>query len=347
MKQHEREYFISRLRSGVIIIRERGLKLKVYTPTLEEECEANQVYADAYDEAFKDEVMGEEEMLEWMQEKGLWTEEHEKKVEGLNKDIERLKIEIFNARNNEVLREHIRKYIRAGETQLREAASGKHVYDPHTREGLAAVEKLQWLIQHCTFLDDQLYDFDEVSLDSVITSYQSSFLNETQVRELAREEPWKSEWSVRETAGRKLFKDNGRILSVEQKNIIIWSQMYDNIQESMETPSDDVIKDDDMLDGWFIIQRKKREKETAEQEFEGSVGSEKIKNADEVFVMANTANDAERVRNMNDLTGTMRIKERAGTIKNSDGIVQQLELKDEKRKMQRQSNRQFKDKFGG
>ena len=80
---------------------------------------------------------------------------------------------------------------------------------------------------------------------------------------------------------------------------------------------------------------------------EGSVGSEKIKNADEVFVMANTANDAERVRNMNDLTGTMRIKERAGTIKNSDGIVQQLELKDEKRKMQRESNRQFKDKFGG
>ena len=50
---------------------------------------------------------------------------------------------------------------------------------------------------------------------------------------------------------------------------------------------------------------------------------------------------------MNDLTGTMLIKERAGTIKNSAGVVQQLELKDEKRKMQRQSNRQFKDKFGG
>jgi hypothetical protein len=347
MKQHEREYFISRLRSGVIIIRERGLKLKVYTPTIEEEYEANQVYADAYDEAFRDEVMGEEEMLKWMQERGLWTEEHENKAEGLKKDIERLKIEIFNARNNEVLREHIRKYIRAGETQLGETISGKHIYDSHTREGLAAVEKLQWLIQHCSFLDDQLYDFDEISLDSVITSYQSIFLNEAQVRELAREEPWRSEWSVRETAGRKLFKDNGRMLSVEQKNIIIWSQMYDNIQESMDTPSDDVIKDDDMLDGWFIIQKKKREKETAEQEFEDSVGSEKIKNADEVFVMANTANDAERVRSMNDLTGVMRIKERAGTIKNSDGVVQQLELKDEKRKMQRQSNRQFKDKFGG
>ena len=44
------------------------------------------------------------------------------------------------------------------------------------------------------------------------------------------------------------------------KNIVMWSQLYDNVQESMDAPTKDVIKDDDLLDGWLIVQGKKREK---------------------------------------------------------------------------------------
>ena len=36
----------------------------------------------------------------------------------------------------------------------------------------------------------------------------------------------------------------------------------------MDCPTDDVIKDDDLLDGWFVIQAKKREKDRLEKEFE-------------------------------------------------------------------------------
>ena len=42
--------------------------------------------------------------------------------------------------------------------------------------------------------------------------------------------------------------------------------MYDNIQESMDCPTEDVINDDDMLDGWFIVQNRKREKDKKEKD---------------------------------------------------------------------------------
>ena len=46
--------------------------------------------------------------------------------------------------------------------------------------------------------------------------------------------------------------------------------MYDNIQESLDYPSEDVVEDDDMLDGWLIIQKQKRDKERAVSELENT-----------------------------------------------------------------------------
>ena len=37
-------------------------------------------------------------------------------------------------------------------------------------------------------------------------------------------------------------------LTYNQKNLMIWSQMYDNIQETLDCPSKEVIEDDDILD---------------------------------------------------------------------------------------------------
>ena len=62
--------------------------------------------------------MTESEMEPWMSQKGFWSHEDEEKIEGLKKEVERCKIEIYNARNNEELAARIRLYIRAGERQM-------------------------------------------------------------------------------------------------------------------------------------------------------------------------------------------------------------------------------------
>ena len=344
MKQHEREYFVSRLRSGVYCVNHNNISLKVVTPTLEDEFQANEAHKIAYQQALDDDQMTEEEMLDWMRYRELWKEEDDNKLEGLEKDLERLKVEIFNNRYKEKLRDQIRKYIRAGEEQYSKHHNKKYDLQSNTCEGIAALEKSVELIKRCTFIGNEPFDFQSIDLNDVLMIYHSMLLSEKQVRELARNEPWKALWTLNDTKTVNLFMNQDRELSIDQKNILIWSRMYDNIQESMDCPSDDVIADDDMLDGWFIIQRRKQEKERAEKELDSSMKNSKITNADEVFVMAGSQKDVDRINTMNSTTGQMTKKERMAVIQQK-GDAKDLDFRDQQLKVRRQANEQYKGKF--
>ena len=312
MKQHEREYFVTRIRAGFCLVRERGLNLKILTPSIQQSYESSEVFNDAYNKAYADGIMDEEDMHLWMIEHGLWSDDDDERIKGLEKDIENMKVEIYNARNYEEKRERIRLIIRAGEDQLHEMRMKKAAYNTNTCEGIASLEKWKWIIENCTLMNGKPYNFEELSIDYVLHAYQ------------------------------------GRELGVDQKNMVIWSIMYDNIHESLECPRDDVLEDADMLDGWLITQRKKNEKDKAEAEFEGSTSNEKIKNSDEIFVMAGNDKDKERVEGLNDLAGTMVMKQReAVLIKNlkEGNATEQHEFIDEKLRMRRRSNEQYKGKF--
>ena len=349
MKQHEREYFVFRIRSGVFTLRQKGIKLKILNPTIEQSYEASEVFLDSYHKAYSEGMMDEEDMLAWMIDQALWGEEDDSRIEGLEKEIAKCKVEIYKARNNESLRERVRLYIRAGEEQLHEMHMKKAAYNSNTCEGVASLDKWKWIIENCTFINGKPYNFEEMPVDYVLHNYQSNFVSEKQVRELARTDPWKSTWTVNGKCQRKLFNNEEMVLGVDQKNLLIWSIMYDNISESMDCPRDDVLQDDDMLDGWLIEQRRKTEKDRAEAEFENATANDKIKNSDEIFVVANSQKDKERVEGMNDLAGVMTIKQRESTlIRNfNDGSnTTQDQFMDEKLKMRRKSNQQYKGKFG-
>lgn len=347
MKQHEREFFISQIRSGKIKIKYDNIQLYIVPPTFDIITESCEVYNETYQQAYVDGMMDEDETLNWMIEQGLWNYGDDEKLKGLQKDIEKLKVEIYNSRNNEKLKNQIRLYIRAGEKQVLEINNKKNIYYQNTCEGIANTEKTAYLIKNCTYLDKKLYDFTELSLSYILDEYYQSFLTENQCRELARNEPWKSLWIIREKSGVKLFNNpDNTDLTYNQKNLVVWSQMYDNIQESMDCPTKDVIDDDDMLDGWFIIQSKKRDKERADKEFEESVKSDKIKNSSEVFVVASSNKDIDRIDSMNNIHGQMIKKQRSAIIQKR-GSVEQQYFPDEQLKLRSMETNQFKDKFKG
>ena len=113
----------------------------------------------------------------------------------------------------------------------------------------------------------------------------------------------------------------------------------------MDCPTDDVIEDDDLLDGWFVVQRKKREKERAESDFDSSTQNEKIKNSGEIFVVASNKEEVNKVDMLNDVHGNTIKKQRMATIKSKDGVTSDLEFQDVKINMQAKSNQMFKDNF--
>ena len=243
-----------------------------------------------------------------------------------------------------------RFYLRTGEKQLANHLKEKNTFYQNTREGYALSEKVSWIIKNTTYYKDKLYDFKHVSLNYVIDEWQNSILSENIIRELAREEPWKSLWTTRENSRAKLFNisDNEELTS-NQKHLLIWSQVYDNIQESMDCPTDDVIKDDDLLDGWFVIQAKKREKDRLEKEFEEKNNNDKIKNASEVYIMANPneKNSIEKINALNDPYSASIKKQRLEVIKQKGGHARQHDFLDEKQKMQMDATNSMRNNFKG
>tara|TARA_R110002020_G_scaffold103752_17_gene243198 strand:+ start:4483 stop:5472 length:990 start_codon:yes stop_codon:yes gene_type:complete len=320
------------------------ITLHVYAPKVEDEHEACHVYNEAYAKAYDEGIMTTDETLEWMVSKELWKEEDEERISGLQEDLEHLRVEIFNNRENEGLAEEIRKGIRKGEEQLKEQIDKKGEFIGNTCEGIASIEKARYQIRTCTYLNGGVYDFSSIGIDEVLSANNRAILKEGDVRDLALNEPWKVAWYMKDVQGYTLFPADGRELTPDQKNLVIWSKMYDNVSESMESPPDDVVKDHDMLDGWFIVQRKKREKDKAEKEFDGKLGNDKISGADEVFVMAKGKKHRKNIHEMNDATAKMHKKQRSRKI-HSKGSAGQDDFMDVKLNRQQASHEQYKDKF--
>ena len=344
MKQHEREYFVSTIRSGAFTYRTPEITLKVYAPRIEDEPEACYVYDQAYAEAYEDGVMTTDENLEWMMEKNLWTPEDDEIISRLKKDLENLRVEIFNNRENEGLVYEIRRGIRKGEEQLADQNRKKTEFISNTCEGIASIEKARYQIKTCTFLNGGPYDFSSINVDQLLSSYNSAILKESVIRDLALNDPWKVAWYMRDIQNYTLFFGEGRDFTPDQKNIVVWAKMYDNVSESMDSPSNEVVKDHDMLDGWFILQRKKREKDKAQKEFDEGSKNDKISGADEVFVMAKSKKHRKKIEDMNDLHSKMIKRQRSKTIA-KHGSVGQDSFMDVKLGNRQASNQAYKDKF--
>ena len=346
MKQHEREYFISRIRSGVYKIKKDGIQLRIVQPSLEQQYDLNEIYKEAFISAVNDDFKTEDEMLIWMQEKELWTDQDHQKLEGLKKDIDKLKIEIYKARNNTELVEKIRKYLRTAERHLSEQNQKKYTFHENTCESMASMEKSFAFLRMCTYLNDKLYNFENIEIDTVFSEYYSMIINEKKIRELARNDPWRSIWSLNEIRSFNLFSnDKNSELSIDQRNLLIWSKMYDNVYESLDCPADDAIEDDDMLDGWFLLQKEKRKKEKGEREIEQITGNEKIKNSSEIFVMTGSnKKDVDRINSLNSTTSSEIKKQREKLIKKK-GEVSQNEFMDVKVNLNKASNQKFKGNF--
>jgi len=343
MEQHEREYFVSRIRSGCYHVKYRGVKLKVVTPTIEQEFDINQVYEDSFVSSVEKGLMTEKEMLGWMIERKLWEEGEEKKIEILKKDIEKCKLGIYEAANDFKLVQRLKVYARAGERQLEELISKKRKYFSNTCEGIANIDRIHAFLRICCYNGSDLCDFDTVPIEYVCSEYFSMTLSESQIREICRNDPWKSLWLMNDTGCYSLFSNSDRELSIDQKSVLVWSRMYDNVQESLDCPPDDIINDDDMLDGWFISQRQKREEEKKEKDMDNTLNP-KVANSEEVYIPVNSEKDHKRVNEMNSKTSQMIKKQRAAQIK-TQGSVLQHDLKDERMRLTRETNAAHKGKF--
>lgn len=298
MDSKQKDFYILSIRSGIFL--EGSVKILPYK--LETLIESHHVYTEAYDEALEDGLMTYADIQGYMEDNGLWTRDDEEELKHIKNKIDDKKLKMYNNRTKKPFVEKERRALRILESMWVQHSSKEAALHSQSCEAIADTARLEFLLRtHCLYKNEPV----PPSLDSnvLIRAYNKSQYSDTIVRELARTEPWRSLWiSSRKVNFKLLFNKDDEDININQRSIILWSNTYDNIQEAYEPPSEDVIEDDDLLDGWFIYSRRKREREQKKKDLEDKMSSSKGKDADETFVMVNKEEgfDKADIASMND-----------------------------------------------
>ena len=98
-----------------------------------------------------------------------------------------------------------------------------------------------------------------------------------------------------------------------------------------------------MFDGWMITQKRENEKNRNKNRTEKMLEGKKLNKAGEVFLVANSQEEAQNIYNLNDANSRNIIRERNNIIKDGSNIVEDTQLPDVQRNLVAQINENFKN----
>lgn len=277
--------------------------------------------------AYKD-LPTEKQLLRDMYSTGMWSADLEKTSKRLEREIEDIKINMYKIGRNKENTKQLKQTQRSLERLLRQ----RHSLDGHTREGFARVLRNNYLFMRCMYVKDSgqpLINLENVIDGRVLTNlmdiFSSAQASQTDIRVIARKEPWRSIWLVGKEQAFGVSK-SAVDLTDEQRLLINISQMYDSAYGHSEAPPNDVIEDDDRFDGWMAFVRRKTERRRAETNL-GENLSPKIKNSQEIFLMARNDEEAKRIYELNEGASRHVIKQRQQMLQ-KHGKLHEAQLPD-------------------
>lgn len=246
---------------------------------------------------------------------GVLSPTYSQELSNLNKTLDNLKLDLYHSGFNEKKMKNLKRLIGQTKNKLERLYSNMSLLRPFTLEGYASLCRQEFLWLNSVYtLDDRLV-FNSLNVDSalayrIFSSIADHTLSMEQYRTIAKHPEWYNYWKiVQMNSTFPLCKD----LTEEQIYLLNFSKMYDSVYESYDCPSSEIIQDDDMLDGWFVEQSRKREKE--KRESMASKLSAKHSNADEIFVVANSEQDRQRIAAMNSAAARATKQERTRLLK--------------------------------
>jgi hypothetical protein len=324
---HERELLVYRIICGYLRYKDinKDIVLKIRSPSNKIKYEAQEIYVDYYNKAKE---QGIEEDYSYL---SGWDYSDDKRLEEIREDIDNLKIDLYYAIDKNSQVDRIRAELNYNNKLYDGMFQQKHRYNSLTCDGIAAYAKKMYILEKCTYFNKKLYDWTEIPITKLFNYYNESIVTEEEFRAIVKSEPWASYWKT---------KPKFPNPTEEQKFLLLWSNQYDRIYSSPDCPSETVIEDDDALDGWMLVQKKKRKEEQNKTEAERKITSEKIGQAGEVFIFAENEKEAEKIESLNSMESKIKKQIRISEIKKK-GAVDEAMMPDVIQENQAKINQEF------
>jgi hypothetical protein len=351
MDSTRKEQLINEVLSEYIPHTINGERLLFGRPTYLQKVVAADVYQEWYFKGLQAGLMDNEESLDLSYRKGVWDDNLEYILTDLEKDIRKLKVGLVGCIFRSSERLQIKTNLNKAKNKYSNLLERKHAYRSLTAEYLGTLSKQIYLSLCEIYKEDGTYFIrpediphsSNLSIDKVLSLRSEDRWAEEVGRELARSDPWRGLW-VTHKEQRFPFKNES--LDDNQEFLLTWSKVYDNINESMDCPADAVIEDDDALDGWFILQKKNRDKDRNQREADELTSNPKIGGADEIFIKAQTKDDIEQVYGLNDPVSRGKARSNLTTAQ-ALGRVKEADLPQTKMKLRMQQQQDYINKVKG
>lgn len=343
MLPHERDFFISRIKSGYIRLKNNNIVYK-FKINNDISYEAEEVYYETYEKGINCNLPTDDEIYKFLIDRELWNDEEEDRLtKGIPKYIENVKVEMFNnfEKSDEISR--MRLYLDKAKDELYKIFEIRHQFDYLSCSGAALYAKWQFVIENCvTLIDGNNVDWNIINPHEILGVLNSMNIPEEDIRDMARNDPWSTIWNIGKKGG-NLFNCPVSEYTEDQKRLIRWSIMYDNIKEYDDVPPQEVIDDDDCFDGWLILKGRNKKIESDKEKFENRLG--KCANAQEIFVPVKCLGspedeyreDASTVFNMNNPLTHSIINARMNAVQH--GTISAAQLPDIRNELNMQINR--------
>lgn len=327
MDKRTRQYHLSRIISGSWIYQKDRLYV-INLPSREHRLLGEIVYNQVYDDAIYRGLEDEDGIMKMLLKQKMWSKEKDKEVEGLKKEAEDCKVGIYNNQLNSKLQDTFRSKLHEIRQRLDRLHLERHQFDHFSAEYTAFLARQKFLVGCGTTVNGHPYwsrPLDDYLLPDGAVDYLFSRMNkdnltEPQLREIAKSEEWKNIYNVKGN----VFDHPSVDMTDEQRSLLLWSQMYENISNHPQSPPDSVVADDDMIDGWIIIQRRERIKNAGQSEIERMAGNNA--NKGEVFIITDKEN-ADKVYSNNDLKAKINMAQRQKVLQEK-GRLDELYMPD-------------------
>jgi len=287
---------------------------KVYAPTINLKQKAYSLYLSVIeDNKFDTESWITQDMIDnLLKINKIWNDDLQKDYDSTLKNIEYAKIDLYLKYNNLDAKNKIKKLLKTLDKKINDLYNRKHYFDSLTLEYYSNSLKNQFLVMNSTYdqddekvFGDDINNVDTKLLESILFELYSNQISIDEIRTLAHAEIWKSYWDA---SKENLFGTPCVNWTDDQRGLINYSKMLDSIREHPECPDENIIKDDQALDGWILYQKQKNIKEKKKQEIIDKVGEKQTSNSknkdyiNETFIITDSDEEAKEIFELNDIT---------------------------------------------
>jgi len=335
--------YLSRILSGQYKFIFNDIRYTLVYPDQFVKYEAELYAQKLYDDNKYYEWIQDDDIVYWLIDAGLWSINSDKILADIEKQIENYKVDLYNNFLNPAKIKQIRRSLSISKKQYNKLYSIRHSLDYISLSGYINSLKNEFILLNSLYCNDSILFKDLDDIDYNFMSNIASFISENTIdvsvfRVLARSEIWRTYWSANKDF---IFNKATSEWTDEQKTLVVISKMYDSAYEHPECPIDSVIEDDDMFDGWMIIQKRENEKAKKNNRNNKMLEDKKLGNAKEVFLVANSKEEAQNIYDLNDTHSRHIIKERNQVILNAKSDIPEAKLPDVQRDLVVQNNQQF------